>query len=1141
MPAADVTVSAEFEERLYTVTVSHHVKLFDGNTNVTGQQFPAGKTLTIDSGMGMYVLKNVKANGELLTPDENGVYSVTVTDADIAVTADAYGKVSNFAETAYMLWQIGEDAEPTDGVFTFYGTGAIGSSDLSGWLGIKTVVFDENCKVDEIKFSAFENCSNLTAVTLGDSVETIGYNAFMDCSSLRSIDLGSGVTLIGTYGFGNAFYNCTSLDDVYISADPANLTWLDNDEDSEDAPDDFKPDGSTLIHVPDEYLFGYADKFSGKLNAKFVGEHDNIYGETAYEISVPHMTVTGLTDGKAKVGDTITLTPAKGCKVTEVKNGETALVPDESGAYSLRILTEPALTSDAVPIDYAITYELDGGTNAATNPETYTVEDAVTLADPSRTGYTFKGWTEGSTIASGSTGDKTFTAEWTLNEYSITYDLDGGTNAAENPASYTVESEEITLADPTRTGYTFAGWVDAGGNTVSGIAKGSTGNQKLTATWTANSYKVTLPANMMLDKTVLDAGKAKFGTEVSFKPMEGFVVIGAVSDGTNTLTATDGVYTFTMGAADVTISAVTGKFVPAVAPTCENDGNIAYYLGSDGKYYADTKGTVLESKIDPKIGHSYGAPSWTWASDFSSAQAAFTCGNCKDVQTVKAAITSEKTDATYEADGKIVYTATVTFGGKTYTDTKAAILEKLPAPTTEPTSETTPAPESSTSETQTTTVAPESYITPESSIAQELEDIPKLPAETEASVTTTETTTTTTEAAATTTTSATAAETTTEAVETTTKVEETTTEAEETTTKAEETTTKAEETTTKAEETTTKAEETITEAEETTTEPAETTTTTEPKRPPVQPTKPVVPENAKTITATVDPEQKKVEIPIQIEDVAGDEWVSVKIDNGMNVALDGAAASVLAEMMENSGCKNITLDISLTPDPSKLTPETAAKVEEAMQNGAIVFDFNFVDPTAGKPLHFDTNNTGKVVVEIPVTPEQLSSFSTNIVVVYVDDNGNIEYMDTWYDPVTGKLTFATSHFSTYMVIEDDRPVDTSVQPDNWYATLEKFDEMAMKDYEDKHENADVTAKSEVAADGSVQVTITDADGKVLDVYTIDPQTGNGTNQAAETVELPKTGNNNPFRAAATAVALGLTTLGSLALWKSGIFRKKDEE
>ena len=64
------------------------------------------------------------------------------------------------------------------------------------------------------------------------------------------------------------------------------------------------------------------------------------------------------------------------------------------------------------PIAYRINYNLEGGTNHRDNPSTYTIEQTVTLKDPSRNGYRFIKWTPSSSIAKGSTGEKTFTATW---------------------------------------------------------------------------------------------------------------------------------------------------------------------------------------------------------------------------------------------------------------------------------------------------------------------------------------------------------------------------------------------------------------------------------------------------------------------------------------------------------------------------------------------------------------------------------------------------------------------------------------------------------------------------------------------------------------------------------------------------------
>ena len=149
---------------------------------------------------------------------------------------------------------------------------------------------------------------------------------------------------------------------------------------------------------------------------------------------------------------------------------------------------------------YTITYDLDGGT-AEGNPDTYTVEtDAFTLKNPTRPGYTFTGWSGTGltgednltvTIPKGSTGNRSYTAHWSLNTYSITYDLNGGT-ASGNPTSYTVESATITLNQPTKTGYTFTGWsgTDLTGedNLTVTIPAGSTGDRSYTAHWSLNTY-----------------------------------------------------------------------------------------------------------------------------------------------------------------------------------------------------------------------------------------------------------------------------------------------------------------------------------------------------------------------------------------------------------------------------------------------------------------------------------------------------------------------------------------------------------------------------------------------------------------------------------------------------------------------------
>lgn len=150
-------------------------------------------------------------------------------------------------------------------------------------------------------------------------------------------------------------------------------------------------------------------------------------------------------------------------------------------------------------IEYTVTLDVSGGDPL--DPITYTVETPVILPTPTSTGYTFLGWTgEGETapqptvvLPKGTTGDKTYTANWEVNIYAITLDTSGGN--ALDAISYTIESDPIKLPTPTRVGYNFVGWTGEGITTPQTeviIPTGSTGNKAYTANWEATVYTIML-------------------------------------------------------------------------------------------------------------------------------------------------------------------------------------------------------------------------------------------------------------------------------------------------------------------------------------------------------------------------------------------------------------------------------------------------------------------------------------------------------------------------------------------------------------------------------------------------------------------------------------------------------------------------
>ncbi|OHD37271.1 MAG: hypothetical protein A2015_09845 [Spirochaetes bacterium GWF1_31_7] len=189
---------------------------------------------------------------------------------------------------------------------------------------------------------------------------------------------------------------------------------------------------------------------------------------------------------------------------------------------------------------FTISYELNSGVNASTNPINYTVETAdITLAEASRVGYSFAGWfvasdfsgttVAGVVIAKGSTGDKKFWAKWTPITYNISYTLNTGNNYYGSPATYTIETATITLGTPTRTGYTFDGWYDNAGLTgtaVTTISLGSMGAKEFWAKWTIKTYTVTFNSN---GGSAVTSATVSYGSTVT-KPADpaksGFEFIG---------------------------------------------------------------------------------------------------------------------------------------------------------------------------------------------------------------------------------------------------------------------------------------------------------------------------------------------------------------------------------------------------------------------------------------------------------------------------------------------------------------------------------------------------------------------------------------------------------------------------------------
>jgi uncharacterized repeat protein (TIGR02543 family) len=152
---------------------------------------------------------------------------------------------------------------------------------------------------------------------------------------------------------------------------------------------------------------------------------------------------------------------------------------------------------------FTLTENINSDTET-TKTSTIYYEGTQNIPTPTKTGYKFDGWEvsgngskmDGNTFTMGD-ADATITAKWTPIDYTIKCNTGGG-QIASYPTSYNINTDTITIPQPTKPGYAFAGWTGSNGNTAQKtvtIPKGSTGDKTYDAHWTANKYTLTFNYN----------------------------------------------------------------------------------------------------------------------------------------------------------------------------------------------------------------------------------------------------------------------------------------------------------------------------------------------------------------------------------------------------------------------------------------------------------------------------------------------------------------------------------------------------------------------------------------------------------------------------------------------------------------------
>jgi len=154
---------------------------------------------------------------------------------------------------------------------------------------------------------------------------------------------------------------------------------------------------------------------------------------------------------------------------------------------------------------YTVTFQSEGGSEVASQIRANT--PATRPADPTKEGHTFIGWYNGESewnFETPVTEKLTLTAKWQINRYTITFDTAGGSEVA--PITQDYGTTITAPANPTKTGYTFAGWDKTIPTTM------PAGDMTITARWQVNQYTITFkPENGGQDIVI----KQDYGTAIT--------------------------------------------------------------------------------------------------------------------------------------------------------------------------------------------------------------------------------------------------------------------------------------------------------------------------------------------------------------------------------------------------------------------------------------------------------------------------------------------------------------------------------------------------------------------------------------------------------------------------------------------------
>lgn len=375
--------------------------------------------------------------------------------------------------------------------------------------------------------------------------------------------------------------------------------------------------------TPGEYKLRFSNVAFSDVNAVSYEQNDFVvnltvyqdYNITATSANETMGTVTGGGNYRNGTKATLTATPNEGYHFVKWSNDVT------ENPYTFAVDKDLALTATFDAKEYNLIYMVDG-----VEYKKVPVKFGSTItpeAFPTKVGYTFSGWGEIPAIMP--TSDVTVNGTFAINKYTFTFDTDGGSEVAGITQDY--NSAITAPAAPTKTGYTFAGWVPAIPETVPAE------NMNFKAQWTINQYTLTFNAdNGTEDVEITQDYGTKFETPAD--PIrEGYTFAGWDMDIPETIPAEDMSFT---------------------ALWSVNSYKLVYIL--DGEVYAEYDveyGSEITPEKDPeKTGYTFDG--WTEIPETMPAHDVEIYGSFSVVTAIRTILADEKAVDVYNLNGVLV-------------------------------------------------------------------------------------------------------------------------------------------------------------------------------------------------------------------------------------------------------------------------------------------------------------------------------------------------------------------------------------------------------------------------------------------------------------------------------------------------------